>query len=179
MANDVGGVQTVVTDTASTILSNVVIIISTVVAMLFLSLPLTAMSLFMTPVFVWLTRKVGRARQEVARRTQRTYADMTAITEETLSVSGILLSKAFGRQSFEINRFQRENQRLADLQIRQQMIGRSFFAIVGVFFSITPALVYLVAGFTHGITPGTLVAFTALQSRLFFPIGQLLQVVEA
>ena len=191
MANDVGGVQTVVTDTASTILSNFVIVASTVVAMLLLSWQLTLLSLFMTPVFVWLTRKVGRARQEVARNTQRTLADMTAITEETLSVSGILLSKAFGRQQHEIDRFSGENQRLTGLQIRQQMIGRSFGAMVQAFFSAMPAFTYLVAGLVLNnsnlspaqiasgkglISAGTIVAFTTLQSRLFFPIGSMLQV---
>jgi ATP-binding cassette subfamily B protein len=181
LSNDVGGVQSVVTDTASSILSNVVIVISTLVAMLYLSWQLTALSLALMPVFLWLTRKVGKARQEVAASTQRSLANVSAITEETLSVSGILLSKAFGRQRYEIGRFRDENQRLADLQIRQQMIGRFFFAIVQIFFSIMPALVYLVAGIvisrggTH-IDPGTIVAFTTLQSRLFFPIGQMLQV---
>src|SRR5205807_141385 len=105
LANDVGGIQSVVTDTASSILSNVVIVLSTLVAMLVISWQLTLLSLFMTPLFIWLTYKVGKARQEVARSTQKTYADLTAITEETLSVSGILLSKAFGRQRYEIDRF--------------------------------------------------------------------------
>src|SRR6266568_1953202 len=100
LANDVGGVQSVVTDTAASILSNVVIIISTLVAMLLISWQLTALSLFMLPFFLWLTYKVGKARQEVARSTQKSLADLTAITEETLSVSGILLSKAFGRQRY-------------------------------------------------------------------------------
>ena len=115
-------------------------------------------------------------------RTQRTMADMTSITEETLSVSGILLSKSFGRQRHEIGRFNEENERLTGLQIRQTMIGRSFFAVVGTFFSITPALVYLVAGWVNSGHPtdpilyGTLVGFTTLQSRLFFPIGSMLQV---
>jgi ATP-binding cassette, subfamily B, bacterial len=184
LANDVGGVQSVVTDTASSILSNVVIIVSTLIAMLLLSVPLTVLSLFMLPFFVWLTVKVGRARREVASSTQKTLADLTAVTEETLSVSGILLSKAFGRQRFEIGRFREENERLTGLQVRQTMIGRSFFAVVGTFFSITPALVYLVAGWVianrgldeAGITAGTIVAFTTLQSRLFFPIGSMLQV---
>ena len=98
LANDVGGVQEVVTDTASSILSNVVILLSTLVAMLILSWQLTALSLFLTPLFVWLTYKVGKARQSVAAVTQESMADLTAITEETLSVSGILLSKYFGRQ---------------------------------------------------------------------------------
>ena len=181
LSNDVGGVQSVVTDTASNVLSNVVTIISTLIAMLVLSRPLTLLSLALLPLFLWLTVKVGRARREVATSTQKTLADLTAITEETLSVSGILLSKSFGRQRHEIGRFREENTRLTGLQIRQTMIGRSFFAIVGTFFSITPALVYLVSGWQISdgstvIQAGTIVAFTTLQSRLFFPIGSMLQV---
>jgi ATP-binding cassette subfamily B protein len=185
LSNDVGGVQTVVTDTASSILSNVVVIISTLVGMAIISIPLTLLSLSLLPVFLWLTVKVGRARREVASNTQKTLADLTAVTEETLSVSGILLSKAFGRQGYEIGRFNEENERLTGLQIRQTMIGRSFFAVVGTFFSITPALVYLVAAYVlrnHAgdavppLTAGSIVAFTTLQSRLFFPIGSMLQV---
>src|SRR5512132_2737174 len=184
LANDVGGVQSVVTDTASTVLSNVVTIISTIIAMLVLSVPLTILSLLLMPLFLWLTVRVGKARREVATNTQRTLADLTAITEETLSVSGVLLSKSFGRQSYEIDRYRGENQRLTDLLIRQTMIGRSFFALIGFFFSITPALVYLVAGWVNsGHSPGSfpiqsgiLVGFTTLQSRLFFPIGSMLQV---
>jgi ATP-binding cassette subfamily B protein len=181
LSNDVGGVQSVVTDTASNVLANVVTIISTLIAMLVLSVPLTVLSLALMPLFLWLTVKVGRARREVATSTQKTLADLTAITEETLSVSGILLSKSFGRQRHEIGRFRDENQRLTGLQIRQTMIGRSFFAVVGTFFSITPALVYLVAGWqlstdVNAIDAGTIVAFTTLQSRLFFPVGSMLQV---
>src|SRR2546428_7242545 len=146
LSNDVGGVQTVVTDTAASILSNVVILISTLVAMLWLSWQLTVLSLALMPVFVWITRRVGKARQEVAARTQQSLAEISAISQETLSVSGILLTKAFGRQPYEIDRFEKENERLADLEIRQSMVGRYFFAIVQIFFSITPALVYLVAG---------------------------------
>jgi ATP-binding cassette, subfamily B, bacterial len=177
LANDVGGLQTVITDTASTILSNAVILLSTLVAMLLLSWQLTVLSLVMLPLFAWLTRVVGHRRRQVSAETQTALADMSALTEETLSVSGVLLAKVFGRQAAQSARYERQNQRLAALQVRQQMIGRTFFAVVSTFFSITPALVYLLAGFTHGITPGTLVAFTTLQSRLFFPIGQLLQVV--
>jgi ATP-binding cassette subfamily B protein len=183
LANDVGGVQAVVTDTMSSILSNVVVIVSTLIAMLLLSWQLTVLSLFLMPFFLWLTVKVGRARREVASSTAKTYADLTAVTEETLSVSGILLSKSFGRQRYEIDRFREENERLTGLQVRQTMIGRSFFAVVGTFFSITPALVYLVAAWVLDanpqdaqITAGTIVAFTTLQSRLFFPIGSMLQV---
>src|SRR6266545_2763370 len=182
LANDVGGIQSVVTDTASTILSNVVVLASSLIAMLVLSWQLTLLSLFMLPFFMWWQVRVGRARQAVVRNTQKTLADLTTITEETLSVSGILLSKAFGRQRFEIERFRGENERLAALQIRQQMITRAFFALIQIFFSITPALVYLVAGWVgagrpgNPLTAGTIVAFTTLQSRLFFPLGSMLQV---
>ena len=182
LANDVGGVQSVVTSTAATLLSNTVTILSSLVAMLVISIPLTVLSLCVTPLFVWLTIKVGRRRREIASNTQKTLADLTAITEETLSVSGILLSKSFGRQRHEIGRFTSENERLTGLQVRQTMIGQAFFALVGTFFSITPALVYLVAGWVnhrnplHGINSGDLVAFTTLQSRIFFPVGSMLQV---
>ena len=184
LANDVGGIQSVVTDTAASILSNVVILVSTIVAMLFLSWQLTLLSLFITPVFIYFTFRVGKARQRVAKVTQESLAEMSAITQETLSVSGILLTKVFGRQRYEIDRFRDENSRLADLQIRQQMVGRYFFAMIGIFFSITPAIVYLVAGLVINnqgvaqttIQAGTIAAFTTLQSRLFFPIGQMLQV---
>ncbi|HEX6262447.1 MAG TPA: ABC transporter ATP-binding protein [Actinomycetota bacterium] len=185
LSNDIGGVQSVVTDTASSLLSNTVIVLSTVIAMAILSWQLTVLSLAMLPFFLWLTAKVGKARQQVAASTQRSLADLSALAEETLSVSGMLLSKAFGRQRYHQDRFSKENERLAGLQIRQTMIGRSFFATVQIFFSIAPALVYLVAGWVisgspspaaAGITAGTIVAFTTLQSRLFFPIGQMLQV---
>jgi ATP-binding cassette subfamily B protein len=181
LSNDVGGIQSVVTDTASSVLANVVIVISTVVAMLILSWQLTLLSLGTMPFFFWLTYRVGKARREVAANTQRSLADLSAITEETLSVSGMLLSKAFGRQRYETDRFRRENERLAGLQVRQTMIGRSFFATIQIFFSVTPALVYLVAGIVLAgggteITAGDIVAFTTLQSRLFFPVGSMLQI---
>jgi ATP-binding cassette, subfamily B, bacterial len=182
LANDVGGVQTVVTDTASTILSNLVVVASTLVAMVVISWQLTTLSLFLLPLFLVLTHRVGRARRKVAASTQASMADMSAITEETLSVSGALLAKVFDRQRDEVERYRRENRRLARLQVRQQMIGRSFFAVVQVFFSISPALLYLVTGYLLAtdlgprISPGTVVAFTTLQTRMFFPVAQLLQV---
>jgi ATP-binding cassette subfamily B protein len=182
LSNDVAGVQSVVTDTAASILQNVTVIASSVIAMLVLSWQLTVLSLFLMPLFLWLTYRVGKARQQAAASTQASMAEISAITQETLSVSGILLSKAFGRQRYEVDRFGRENRRLADLQIRQQMIGRAFGGVIHAFFSITPAFVYLVAGWVNAgrvgppaITFGTIVAFTTLQSRLFFPLGEMLR----
>jgi ATP-binding cassette subfamily B protein len=180
LANDVGGVQTVVTTTASTILANVVIFISTIVAMIIISWQLTIVAVITVPAFFWLTKAVGDRRRRVSRSTQETLAAMSAISEETLSVSGVLLAKVFGNQGRDIGRYRRENQRLANLEVRQQMIGQGFYAVVQSFLSITPAAVYLVAGLLlangQPISAGTIVAFTTLQTRLYFPIGQLLQV---
>src|SRR5215470_5368900 len=180
LANDVGGVQSVVTTTASTILANVVIFVSTVVAMVILSWQLTIVAVITVPVFFWLTKTVGERRRRVARSTQESLAAMSALSEETLSVSGVLLAKAFGNQARDTTRYHRENQRLADLEVRQQMIGQGFYAIVQSFLSITPAAVYLIAGLllAHGtaVSAGTVVAFTTLQTRLCFPAGQLPQV---
>jgi ATP-binding cassette subfamily B protein len=181
ISNDVGGVQSVVTDTAASLLSNFATVATTVIAMWILDWRLTILSLGLLPLFAYITYRVGKVRREVSTLTQRSLAEVSAITEESLSVSGILLSKTFGQQEASIERFAAESRRLGDLQIRQQMIGRWFFALIGTFFSIMPAFVYLLAGtFIIGgetdITIGTIVAFTTLQSRLFFPLGQLLNV---
>ncbi|HEX9035787.1 MAG TPA: ABC transporter ATP-binding protein [Ktedonobacterales bacterium] len=188
ISNDIGGVQSVVTDTATSVVSNITTALSTIVGMLVLSVPLTILSLGLLPVFLFLTYRVGNVRRDVARNTQQSLAEMTALVEETLSVSGVLLAKVFGRQSYEQKRFKDENERYVALQIRQQMIGRWFMMFISTFFSGLPALVYLLEGymaFGHGqhVSPAqltdivaNLVAFTTLQSRLFFPIGQLLNV---
>ncbi|HTC86486.1 MAG TPA: ABC transporter ATP-binding protein, partial [Candidatus Acidoferrum sp.] len=182
LANDVGGVQSVVTDTASSVTSNLAIAISTIVAMLLLDWRLTLLSLGLLPFFMYLTYRVGKVRREVSAATQKSLADISALTEETLSVSGMLLSKTFGQQAQSITRFKSLNKTLALLQIRQAMVGRWFFMIISTIFSITPAAVYWLAatlaenGDRSAPTAGVIVAFTTLQSRLFFPLGQLLNV---
>jgi ATP-binding cassette, subfamily B, bacterial len=180
LQNDVGGVETVVTSTASTILANVVTFVSSIVAMIIISWQLTIVAVITVPAFFWLTKTVGDRRRLVSRSTQESLAAMSAITEETLSVSGVLLAKVFGNQTRDIGRYQQENQRLVGLEVRQQMIGQGFYAVVQSFLSITPALIYLTAGLLianhHAVSAGTIVAFTTLQTRLYFPIGQLLQV---
>ena len=182
LANDVGGVQSVVTDTASSVFANFVTVAGTVVAMLILDWRLTALSLGLLPFFMYLTYRVGKIRRRLASQTQSSLADITAITEETVSVSGMLLTKTFGQQQQAVDRFRDANAKLARLQIQQSMVGRWFFMIVGTIFSITPAFVYWLAGWLAiagdptAPTIGDIVAFTTLQSRLFFPLGQLLNV---
>ncbi len=182
LANDVGGVQSVVTDTASSITSNLAIAISTIIAMFLLSWQLALLSLGLLPFFMYLTYRVGKVRREVSTETQKSLAELSATTEETLSVSGMLLSKTFGQQENSIAKFRAINKNLARLQIRQAMVGRWFFMIIGTIFSIMPAFVYWLAGTLaangdpNAPTAGAIVAFTTLQSRLFFPLGQLLNV---
>ncbi|HEY1389587.1 MAG TPA: ABC transporter ATP-binding protein, partial [Ktedonobacterales bacterium] len=178
LANDVGGVQAVVTDTATSTISNLTTVLATVIGMFVLSWQLTLLSLGLLPVFIFLTTRVGAVRREVSKETQESLAEMSSMVQETLSVSGVLLTKTYGRQRQEIARFDKENQRLVGLQIRQQMVGRWFMMVIGTFFSIIPALVYLLAGYLafgpgHTSSPtqvaeivGTLVAFTTLQTRL-------------
>ncbi len=185
LSNDVGGVENVVTNTATSIVANISTALSTIIAMIFISPLLTLVSLGLLPLFLWITYKVGNVRRATSKETQKSMASLTAMMQETLSVSGILLVKTFGRQKYSQDRFENENQKLADLEVRQQMIGRWFFMFIGTFFSVMPAIVYLIAGlqiihnsavFGGYMTFGTIVAFTTLQSRIFFPIGQLLTV---
>ncbi|HEX2348339.1 MAG TPA: ABC transporter ATP-binding protein [Ktedonobacterales bacterium] len=188
ISNDIGGVQSVLTDTATSTVSNVTTVLATVVGLLALNWQLTLLSLALVPLFIFLTYRVGNVRREISKNTQKSLAEMTAVVEETLSVSGVLLAKVFGRQRHEIQRFNGENDRYVALQIRQQMVGRWFMMFISTFFSILPALVYLLMGYmlfgqgqhptqkTITETVGTLVAFTTLQTRLYFPIGQLLSV---
>ena len=149
LANDVGGVQSVLSETASSILGNVVTVAAALVAMLLLSWQLTLVAVALMPLFVVLQVRVGRVRRQIAGHTQESLSDMTAITEESLSVSGVLLAKVFNRQAYEVARYREENARQVELQVRQAMTGQSFFAVVQTFLGVTPALVYLVAGLPH------------------------------
>src|SRR5829696_1678266 len=168
LANDIGGVQEVVTSTATSITSNVTTVIATVVAMFILDWRLTLFSLALLPLFVWMTRRVGAARRKVAAVRQESMADISSLVQESLSVSGILLGKTMGRTTELAERFEGESGRLADLEVRSRMTGRWMMSSIQMSFAVMPALVYLFAGhFAGAISLGTLVAFTTLQSRLF------------
>jgi ATP-binding cassette subfamily B protein len=181
IANDIGGIETVVTSTATSVLSNVTTVLATVVAMVLLDWRLAAFSLALLPLFVWLTRRVGEQRKKVTAERQASLADVSSIVQESLSVSGILLGKTMGRTDDLAERFEKESSRLADLEVRSRMTGRWMMAAIQTSFAVMPALVYWFAGFmiaqgSETITIGTLVAFTTLQTRLFWPIGGLLGV---
>ncbi len=176
IANDIGGVQNVVTSTATSIASNVTTVLAVVVAMILLDWRLAVFSFALLPFFVWLTRRVGRERKRITAERQGHMADMSSLVEESLSVSGILLGKTMGRTGELAERFTTASAELADLEVRSRMAGRWRMASVQMSFAVMPALVYLFAGHTGSITIGTLVAFTTLQTRLLFPIQSLLSV---
>jgi ATP-binding cassette subfamily B protein len=181
IANDIGGVDTVVTSTATSVVSNVTTVIATIVAMFLLDWRLAVFALALLPLFVFLTRRVGAERRRITTTRQRTLADISTLVEESLSVSGILLGKTMGRSPELTERFRERSGDLARLEVQQRMTGRWVMASIQTTFAVMPALVYWFGGwsFAHGggaISIGTLVAFTTLQTRLFFPIGQLLSV---
>jgi ATP-binding cassette, subfamily B, bacterial len=181
IANDIGGIDNVVTNTATSIVSNTTTVLATIVAMFLLDWRLAIFSLALLPLFVYLTRRVGAVRKALATQRQSTMADVSSLVEESLSVSGVLLGKTMGRSADLAERFTGESRTLADLEVRQRMAGRWVMASIQATFAIMPALVYWFAGWTYAngsaaITIGTVVAFTTLQTRLFFPIGQLLSV---
>jgi ATP-binding cassette subfamily B protein len=181
IAYDIGGIDDVVTSTATSTVSTVATVVATVVAMFALNWRLTVFSLILLPFFVWLTRRVGNERRRIQSVRQSRLADMSTLVEESLSVSGILLGKTMGRSHELVERFSSESSELADLEVRTRMAGRWRMASVQMSFAIMPAAVYWFAGYSivHGnnaISIGTVVAFTTLQTRLLFPMQQLLSV---
>ncbi len=180
LQNDVGGVAGVLNNTVSSVIGNTVTVIAAFVSMLVLSWQLTIVAIIVLPGIVIAQRRVGQIRARIATKTQESLSNMTAITQESLSVSGILLSKSFNQQEIETQRYSDENRQQIGLQVRQQMSGQWFFATVNIFLSVIPAIVYMVAAYliTGGVdvTAGTIVAFTTVQARLMFPLLGLMRV---
>jgi ATP-binding cassette subfamily B protein len=180
LQNDVGGVAGVLSNTVSTVLGNTVTVAAAIVAMLLLNWQLTIVAMIMLPLMVLLQRRVGRVRAKIAGKTQESLSEMTAITQEALGVSGILLAKSFGRQRSEVQRYETENANQIGLQVRQTMSGQGFFALVQIFMSSIPAIIYVCAGWLllhHSpISVGTIVAFTTAQTRLLFPLMGIMQI---
>jgi ATP-binding cassette, subfamily B, bacterial len=179
IGNDIGGLDNVVTTTATTIAQNATTVIASLVAMCILDVRLALISLVFVPVFVWLTRRVGKLRRTITGEQQRRLADMSALVAESLSVSGIMLGKTMGRGHDLADRFTAESEDIADLEVRSRMAGRWLMSTIQMTFAIQPAIIYWLAGQSfvgHSLTIGTVVAFTTLQTRLLFPIQSLLGV---
>jgi ATP-binding cassette subfamily B protein len=180
LQNDVGGVAGALSNTIASVLGNTVTVLAAFVAMVLINWQLTIVALVLMPILVIAQRRVGQVRARIATKTQESLSDMTAITQETLSVSGVLLAKSFGRAEAENERYAAENRNQIRLQVRQSMSGQGFFAFVQIFLSVVPALVYLMSAFLiqggADITPGTIVAFTTVQARLMWPLLGLMRV---
>ncbi|WP_342800360.1 ABC transporter ATP-binding protein [Nocardia sp. No.11] len=179
LINDVGGMQSVVTSTATAIAGNVTTVVGTSIAMAVLSWRLSLLSLVVLPPAIWLTRRVALLRRDITARRQRHLADLHGQVEEGLSVSGVLLGKTLGTGPVASAHFEQTSHDLVDLEVRSQLAGRWRMATMNIVFAAIPAVLYLAAGFpaTSGaMTIGTLVAFTTLQSALFRPLMSLLNV---
>jgi ATP-binding cassette, subfamily B, bacterial len=179
ITNDIGGMEQVVTSTATSIAGNLTATIATIVAMAALSWQLTLVSLVVLPPAIWLTRRVARMRREITGQRQRELADLNVIIEEGLSISGVQLAKTMGAAAAQIDRFTASSRRLIDLELRAELAGRWRMAAMGVTFATIPAVIYLAAGLpvrAGTMSIGTLVAFTALQGGLFRPMMSLLNV---
>ncbi len=179
IANDIGGLESVVTTTATSIASNVTTVIASLVAMCLLDWRLAIISLVFVPPSVLMTRRVGRIRRRITTEQQRRLADMSALVAESLSVSGIMLGKTMGRGEDLAGRFTHESKDIADLEVRSRMAGRWMMATIQFAFAAQPAIIYWLAGQSFlgsTISIGTVVAFTTLQTRLLFPIQSLLGV---
>ncbi|NUK69994.1 ABC transporter ATP-binding protein [Streptomyces lunaelactis] len=179
IANDIGGMQATVTSTATSLVSNLTAVVATVVAMLALDWRLTAVSLLLLPLFVWISRRVGRERKKITTQRQKQMAAMAATVTESLSVSGILLGRTMGRADSLTTSFAEESERLVDLEVRSSMAGRWRMSTIGIVMAAMPALIYWAAGLAlqsggPAISIGTLVAFVSLQQGLFRPAVSLL-----
>ncbi|MFF5180046.1 ABC transporter ATP-binding protein [Micromonospora sp. NPDC000316] len=179
ITNDIGGMQSVVTSTATAVAANLTTVVATAVAMIALSWQLSLVSLVVLPPAIWLTRRVARMRREITAQRQRELADLNVTVEEGLSISGIQLAKTLGTGPALIDRFTASSARLVDLELRSELAGRWRMASMSIIFAAVPAVIYLAAGLpgTAGtLSIGTLVAFTALQGGLFRPLMGLLNV---
>src|SRR5256885_2161287 len=181
IANDIGGIDNVVTSTATSIMSNVTTVLATLVAMVALDWRLAVFSLALLPFFLWLTRKVGQERKRITSVRQSRLADMSTLVEESLSVSGIVLGKTMGRGPELARRFTDESAELADIEVHSRMAGRWRMASVQMSFAIMPALVYWFAGWSianggeaHFLRP--VGGFTTPPTRPLLPVASLVPV---
>jgi len=180
LQNDVGGVANILKEVIANLLGSTVTVVASLVAMLILSWQLTVVAVILLPLMIFLQKRIGRVRARIAAATQHSLSEMSSMTQEALGVSGILLAKSFGRQASEVARYERENENQIGLQVKLSMSGQAFFALIQLFMSAIPAVIYLVAGIlilgSSPLTVGTLVAFTTAQSRVMFPMMNLLQI---
>ncbi|HEX4721379.1 MAG TPA: ABC transporter ATP-binding protein [Pseudonocardiaceae bacterium] len=178
IANDIGGINNIITDTAASIVQSATTVIAVAVALLLLDWQLAILGLIVVPLFLLFTMRIGRKRRTLARGRQRRLATMTSLVEESLSVAGVLLAKTMGQQRQLRDRFADDSKAISDLEVSATLAGRWTLAVRRTSLTIIPAIVYWLAGmaFSHGAAPttiGTVVAFTSMLNRLVAPAGAL------
>jgi ATP-binding cassette subfamily B protein len=173
--NDIGGVDSIFSNTFIQILQSLFIFLSTAVTLFYTNWMLALVSLLILPLFLFPTRKVGKARWAIASKTQAKLAELTTIITETLNVSGTMLVKLFTREKEKSKEFETVNNEVAALSIRETVVGRWFFMTIQTFIAVGPMLIYLAGGFIlikyHTVTVGVIVMFVALLSRLYNPVS--------
>ena len=181
MTSDIDGVQQVITNTFTSILSNVITLVIAMVAMFRKNWVLALIGMVIVPLFTIPTRRAGRTRWKFANESQACNDEVNGILNETLSVSGQLLSKLFGREKYEYKHYEEANSRMIRLNIRESMAGRWFRVILSTFTSIGPMLIYLVGGilmirYNQDLTIGDITVLVALLGRMYMPVNSLLNI---
>lgn len=175
LISDIGGVQNVVSNTFVDALSNIAIVISALVSMFWIDWRLTLLAIILIPFFTIVGQKVGDFAKDIRKGVQEQTSEINSLMQENLSVSGALLAKTIGRADQIALKFDVENESLARWQIKASVLQYVFFGLFRMITQVIPALIYWFAGYLiHGgdvhLTVGTLIAFTMLQTRMFFPL---------
>ncbi|MBR6398084.1 MAG: ABC transporter ATP-binding protein, partial [Lachnospiraceae bacterium] len=181
MTSDIDGVRSVITNTMTSILSNATTLIIAVVAMYSRNWILATIGVIIIPLFTIPTRRAGKTRWTLTREAQAASDDINGILNETMSVSGQLLVKLFGREELEYEKYENANRRMIDLNIKEQMAGRWFRVVISTVASIGPMLLYLVGGilmmrYDADLTVGDITVLVALLGRMYMPVNSLLNI---
>ncbi|MET8042611.1 ABC transporter ATP-binding protein [Micromonospora sp. NPDC005215] len=181
IASDIGDMQAIVTSAGTALATNLTVVLASAVAMLAMDWRLALLSFVLVPVAVAISRRVGAARRRIATRRQRQIAAMNSQVQESLSVSGILLGRGMGRSGALVDQFTRASDHLVELEVRVEMTGRWRQSTISIAFAAVPAVTYLVGGLAltgggSGISVGTLIAFTTLQTAMFGPLNALMRI---
>jgi ATP-binding cassette, subfamily B, bacterial len=171
--NDVVGAQTAVTTTLGSVVSNVVVLVTTLIAMIALEWRLTLLALVVLPLFVLPARRIGHKLQEISREQMQHNAAMSTQMTERFNVAGAMLVKLFGDHDREDQQFERHARGVRDAGIRSAMYGRVYFVALGLVGAVGAAVIYGVGGHlvvSGNISAGTLVALAALVTRVYAPL---------
>ncbi len=181
MTSDIDGVQMVITNTFTSILSNVITLVIAAAAMFQKNWILALVGIIIVPLFTLPTRSAGKARWSLTNESQAANDEINGILNETLSVSGQLLVKLFGKEQQEYDRYEKINRKMIGLNIRESMAGRWFRVVLTTFTSIGPMLIYLVGGilmirYDHSLTVGDITVLVALLGKMYMPVNSLLNI---